>query len=337
MIEFTQRWSRRAISISSVLVAWAVTTLTLPLAVPVIGLFDALARRPKNWPTLRAFSFLFVLLTFEVLGVGMAFAIWIPGLFVSKDRFVAWNSAVQTWWTSTLFQCAKRIFHLSLTLEGLENAARAPYLLFVRHSSIADTVLPATLIGRQYGIRLRYVLKKELLWDPCLDIVGNRLPNAFVDRSGAVRDRELAQVRGLATELSPNEAVLIYPEGTRFTADKLKRVIAKSQVSTSSELAAVASQFNHILPPRKGGPLALLSVVPPLDVVFFAHVGLEGAVGLSNLMAGDLFGAELRVRVWRVPSGDLPDGEEERLRWLFEQWLKMDVWVGAQKTNASDT
>ena len=31
-------------------------------------------------------------------------------------------------------------------------------------------------------MRPRYVLKDDLLIDPCLDIVGNRLPNHFLDR-----------------------------------------------------------------------------------------------------------------------------------------------------------
>ena len=38
------------------------------------------------------------------------------------------------------------------------------------------------IVAREARIRLRYVLKHELRWDPCLDIVGWRLPNAFVRR-----------------------------------------------------------------------------------------------------------------------------------------------------------
>jgi len=36
------------------------------------------------------------------------------------------------------------------------------------------------------------VLKRELLADPCLDIVGNRLPNHFLDRHATDSGPELA-------------------------------------------------------------------------------------------------------------------------------------------------
>jgi len=35
------------------------------------------------------------------------------------------------------------------------------------------------------------VLKQELLFDPCIDIVGNALPNDFVDGSGEAKSRML--------------------------------------------------------------------------------------------------------------------------------------------------
>ena len=45
-----------------------------------------------------------------------------------------------------------------------------------------------------HQVRLRYVLKRELLLDPCLDIVGNRLPNCFVARSGADAQADIDKV-----------------------------------------------------------------------------------------------------------------------------------------------
>ena len=67
----------------------------------------------------------------------------------------------------------------------------APILVVSRHASLIDTLLPGRYVTQPFGIRLRYVLKSELLVDPALDIAGNRLPNVFVDRGGDT-DRELA-------------------------------------------------------------------------------------------------------------------------------------------------
>ena len=61
-----------------------------------------------------------------------------------------------------------------------------------------------------FGVRLRYVLKKELLFDPCLDIVGNRLPNYFVDRGGQDSERARRGVAELVRDLGPDEGALIY-------------------------------------------------------------------------------------------------------------------------------
>ncbi|HRE89632.1 MAG TPA: 1-acyl-sn-glycerol-3-phosphate acyltransferase, partial [Myxococcota bacterium] len=85
------------------------------------------------------------------------------------------------------------------------------------HTSLVDTLLPTTYLTARRGLKLRWVLKRELLVDPCLDVAGSRLPNAFVARDGSDTEKALAQVRALATDLPADEGVLIYPEGTRFT------------------------------------------------------------------------------------------------------------------------
>ena len=74
-------------------------------------------------------------------------------------------------------------------------------LLFPRHVSVADTLLPAVFVSSRNGILLRHVLKRELLWDPCLDIVGNRLPNCFVRRDSRDSAREIRAVAALAHDV----------------------------------------------------------------------------------------------------------------------------------------
>ncbi len=69
-----------------------------------------------------------------------------------------------------------------------------PLVVLSRHASIVDNILPFQLFTRHKRIWLRYVLKRELLVDPSLDIAGNWLPNYFVDRGGSDSDRELEAV-----------------------------------------------------------------------------------------------------------------------------------------------
>jgi steroid 5-alpha reductase family enzyme len=44
-----------------------------------------------------------------------------------------------------------------------------------------NAILTSVLLTHRHGIDFRHVLKRELLWDPCLDVMGNRLPNYFGD------------------------------------------------------------------------------------------------------------------------------------------------------------
>ena len=118
---------------------------------------------------------------------------------------------------------ARRLFALRFEIEGAEAPHPGPILVLARHASIVDNLLPAWFVVRPHAITLRYVLKKELLSDPVLDVGGSRLPNYFVDRSSTSPRAELRGITELATDLPPNEGVLIFPEGTRIPPGKRGR------------------------------------------------------------------------------------------------------------------
>jgi len=92
-------------------------------------------------------------------------------------------------------------------------------------------------------------------------------------------------------------------------------------------LADIAAGYRSVLPPRTGGPLALLQAAPDADVIFVEHVGLEGAASFGEFWRGALVGKTLRVRLRRVAAAAIP--REARERWLFEQWAETDRWISA--------
>jgi 1-acyl-sn-glycerol-3-phosphate acyltransferase len=309
---------------------WAAGLALAPIALLLSALRDAPGRRRQRWARTRTVGFFLVYLSCEVAGLWLALLSWIGSgvwLGLGRRRFLAWNYALQRWWTGAPLAGARRLYAMPLEVDGVECAARGPYLLFARHTSTADTVVPAYLLANRFGIRLRYVLKRELLWDPCLDVVGVRLPNAFVDRSGAMPERQVAAVAELARGLEPDDGVLIYPEGTRFTPARRERALARLERSAPAEILARARRMTRVLPPRRGGPLALLAAAPGVDVVFLAHTGFEGAVSFGELLRGGLVGRTIRARLWRVAAADIPTDERERWIWLYEQWLRVDEWV----------
>jgi 1-acyl-sn-glycerol-3-phosphate acyltransferase len=167
-----------------------------------------------------------------------------------------------------------------------------------------------------------------LLWDACLDLVGNRLPNVFVRRGSGDGAREIDATRRLALGLGEREGVLIYPEGTRFTPAKRERALARLAESRNPERLAQARAMQHVLPPHLGGPLALIETGGRADALFFSHTGLEGTASIRDVWNGALLGRRIRVRLWRVPRADVPTGRNERIAWLDREWAKVDEHVG---------
>jgi 1-acyl-sn-glycerol-3-phosphate acyltransferase len=204
-----------------------------------------------------------------------------------------------------------------------------PMVCFARHASLVDTLIPIQVFSA-HDITCRYVLKSELLWDPALDIIGQRFPNYFVDRSGRNTAAELANLSELAAGMSDDEAFVIFPEGSRFTPEKRARAVEKLRDS-DPELGALADKLTQTMPPRAGGPMAGVDGCPRADIVVMAHTGLEGLASLKSLIRSAPFRRPVEVECWRIPRSEVPEGVEERREWLFRTWGRVDDWVAEHR------
>lgn len=326
-----ETWARRLITLPLYALLCLLLVATLPLLLGIAAVADRV--RGGSWPIVRCFTFFAFYLLCEVVGIGASFVAWVAtGGGAARNRFRAWNFALQCWWARTLLHGAERIFGMRLEVEEPPNLGRGPIILFVRHASVGDTLLPAVLVSDRYGIVLRYVLKRELLWDPCLDIVGNRLLNCFVRRGSGESAREIELVQALMEDLGPQDGFLIYPEGTRFTPAKRRRLLARLAQKGDAAARAQAEALQHVLPPRLGGALALLARNAGADAVFCAHVGFEGAGSFKELLKGSLVNRLVRVRFWRIPYAEIPREAAAQTEWLYAQWTRIDDWIGQQPT-----
>ncbi len=320
-------WGRRAMTLPSLLLVTAFWLTLLPLTLLAAALGDLIRGGP--WPLVRCVAYLAVYLVCETLGVLAAAVVWLTsGPWTGREHriFLRRNVALQSWWANSLYRAAERLYGLRTVVEGDAVVAPGPILLFIRHVSQADTLLPVVYVTRRHGVALRFVLKQELLWDPCLDVVGRRLPNAFVRRGSGESTREVAAVQRLMDDLGPDEGVLIYPEGTRFTPGKRARALARL-AERAPDLAAKASGLRRVLPPHLGGPLGLLERNRDADIVFCAHTGFESAGSPADIVRGALVGSTIRVRFWRVPRADVPSTEQARIDWLYTHWQSLDDWL----------
>ncbi len=321
-----QRWGRRAVTIPLYFVLFFLALTSLPIALAATAATDAL--RGSRWALSRCALFFVFYLGCEGVGIAAAAGLWVGRPAIGRTRYLTWNFRLQCWWARTLFTGARRLFGMHLDVKGLDQLATGPILLFMRHASVGDTVLPAVLVSSQQGIRLRYVMKRELLWDPCIDIVGNLLPNYFVRRGSSDSAAEIAAVRRLALDLGPDEGVFIYPEGTRFTPERQRRALERIRRHGDSDFVARAEQLRRVLPPRLGGTMALLEVETEADAVFCVHSGFEGVRTFHDLFGGGLIDRTIEVEFWRVPAAHIPKDGDARIDWLYDQWSRVDEWVG---------
>ncbi len=327
---------RRVRTVPMIFFGLIVATVALPAL--VVAAFAADVLRRRRWVALRLVAMLWVYLAAEAAGILALLAIWLvagPPGDARRRRIVDWTYAVQSAWTAVLLGALRRVFSLRLEVEGDEVITPGPVLVFMRHASIVDTLLPAALVTRGHGTRLRYVLKKQLLWDPCLDIAGGRLPNAFVGRGSGDPAREIARVRALTRGLGPRDGVLLYPEGKRFTTAVRRRELERI-AARGGELYERVRGMTNVLPPRLGGSLALLEGAPDVDVVVCAHHGLDGLARVADLWSGDLVGREVKVRFWRCPRATIPLARHARVDWLLGQWQRVDDWVGRASATGLD-
>lgn len=325
------RWGRRAVTVPVYLSLGALSVTLLP-TMSVLALAIDGVRRAGHLATLRCTLGLTLYFVCEAVGIIASFVLWVadglwPGATV--DRTVTWNLRLQRVWARTLFGGAIRLFSMRVEVTGADSVREGPLFLFCRHASTLDTLLPAVFASQPHKLRLAHVMKRELLWDPCLDIVGQRTRNAFVRRGSDERDKEIALLRQLAAAIGEHDGVLLFPEGTRFSPAKRERALTHLAATQQSARLARMQRLHHVLPPRRGGALALLEARPDVDVAFLAHVGFEDTASLNDIWKGNLIGRTIRLCFWRVPGAEIPQSTEDRVKWLDAQWEHVDAWVAA--------
>jgi 1-acyl-sn-glycerol-3-phosphate acyltransferase len=327
-------WRRtRGIAIEAV--AFVVLTALFPLALLVAVIVDLVLwlRRRKPWMAVRLMAMAWWFLFGELRGIAGLAGIWVltggpAGAGSLRRRRLVYDLRIH--WARSHLGGVRVLFGLTFEIEGLELAGPGPVIVLIRHASIIDNAMPDAVIGHAHGLGLRFVLKRELQMIPTIDIGGRWVPTIFVRRASTDPEGEVARLRTLAEDLGEGEGVLIYPEGTRHTDAKLARaqeVIAERQPA----IAPLANRLRNVLPPRLGGPLALLDQAQGADVVVCGHVGFDGFEYISDIWAGGLVGTTVKVRFWRSPAAEIPLGERDRIAWLYERWQTLDDWVGEQR------
>lgn len=326
-----QKVARRLKTVPLMLAALVLVTVLLPVLI-VGGFFVDLFRwivHRRTWMAMRLALFLWIYLIVEAAGIFGLFGIWLfSGFGRNQERMVRWTWHFQQLWIGWLFAAIQALLGLKVEVEGTEFLRPGPVIIFIRHASIVDNLLPSVFVAARERVHLRYVLKRELLSEACLDIAGQRLPNYFVRRdTGEEIERE--RIGALAEGMGSEDGFLLYPEGTRFTPERRDRALEKIAERDPAR-AQRLSGIEYLLPPKAGGALAVLDGAPDTDVVLMAHQGFDGMRLISDIWDGELAGRVIRIRFTRVPAAGIPAGRDERVEWLDNVWLEMDGWIAEQ-------
>jgi 1-acyl-sn-glycerol-3-phosphate acyltransferase len=322
------RWVRR-VAIAPLVV---VLTLLVLTSVPALAIVAAAIspRLPGRLRPLRMLWFLLVGLVVESAGIVATLALWIGSGFGWKLRtpaFVTAHYTLMRWYLAVLVGTARLSFNVRLRIGGEVlgpdvDVPSAPLLVLSRHAGPGDSLLLAHEL-LQRGLRPRVVLAAKLQWAPCIDVVLNRLPSSFVRPGGG----GTAQVTGLATDLAPGDALLLFPEGGNFTERRRTRSIDKLEELGEHEQAEQARLMRHVLAPRPGGALAALRAAPDAHVLFVAHTGLEDLSELIDLWRGLPMDAEVEAWAWAIAPEAVPAAEDARVAWLYAWWRRIDRWI----------
>ncbi|WP_219465152.1 1-acyl-sn-glycerol-3-phosphate acyltransferase [Nonomuraea rhizosphaerae] len=332
---------RRLILAPLVIVVTVFVLITLPLWVAVT--FAASLRlKPPQRRGLRFAWFGMAWLTLESAVLVSCLVLWVAGAFGGRDRQQERHYALIRWFLSKVYGVAVRIFRLTvdveeppLTQEEMDARLTRPVIVLARHAGPGDSFLLIYHLLDRYARRPRIVMKAALQFDPSLDVVINRLPNAFVPRRTA-ESGIIDEIRRLSATMDEDDALVIFPEGGNFTPRRRRLAIRRLEEKGLEEEATRARAMDHLLPPRPGGAIAAIESCPSADVVFVAHTGLDDLITIGDVWRKLPLEAHITAKWWRVPAAAIPPEREERIRWLYDQWELIDDWISAQREAAAE-
>jgi 1-acyl-sn-glycerol-3-phosphate acyltransferase len=333
-VKLPPRWVRRAVLAPAVIAATVAVLVTLPGWVLV-----AAAVSPLLPGRLRGLRLLWVAVVALVLESGALLALlllWIGsgfGLLIRTSPFQRLHRRLIARYLAVLYHEATRVLGLRVEVEGPrpDEYRGRPLLVFCRHAGPGDSLLLIHALVNWYAREPRIVLTARLQWDPALDVALNRLPNRFVAGGGQDVERRIGE---LATALDGDDVFVIFPEGGNFTERRRAAAIARLRARGLEEMARRSEAMRHVLAPHPGGVTAALAAAPEADVVWVAHAGLDHMLTVADVWRALPLDGVVRMRWWRVPHDEVPQGFDAQLDWLYRWWQTIDDWV--DRTRAPD-
>lgn len=355
-----------------IVIAAALAVLTPPLAI-FSAAFAAIRKsrtgRAHRMRTLRVVCFALAWFLGETAALTVSGSLWIVSGFggrLDTEPYRSRHYAVMRWLLDLIYHAAERTCGLRMRVAGppgerLESAgdgAGRPIIVLSRHAGPGDSLLLVHHLLTVCGRRPRLVMKATLQLDPSLDVLANRLPNAFVQHrrkrshpegkqtqqtqqsqraSGTQHRHHTDQIKRLAAGLDEQGALVIFPEGGNWTPLRWRRGVARLRRKGLTTLAERAAAMPNVLAPRTGGALTAVAACPTADVIFVAHTGLDRLVSVRDVWQSLSDDVSVTARWWRVPAAEVPRtaAHQAQVDWLYDWWRRIDDWITTQRSPVS--
>ena len=324
---------RRPVTITCWLLMSTVCLVLSPLLLGLAWFCSTVSGRPQPVIFARLVIAYFALELAALLACG---ALWLAsggGVLMGSETFQRLHYRLLRWVVHSFAGRWCALLEIDVAEGESPEAIRAlqsdrPLLFFSRHAGPGDTVVLIDLLLTRFDRLPSVVFKESIVIDPCVDLIGHRLPHAILNT--AEPERCEARIEEVAMGLRDRGVLLLFPEGGNFTAERRRLAIGKLWRKGRRNEAQEAEGMTHVLPPRSTGVLAALRGNPDADVIFAAHTGLGLAAFPRELWRAAPIGRTLKTRMWLWPAADHPEGPEEQSAWIYNCWKQIDEWIEEQ-------
>jgi 1-acyl-sn-glycerol-3-phosphate acyltransferase len=323
---------RRPLTVTAWLVVSTLCVLASPLVLALGALAGALTRRPQPLILARLLVVYFTRELSVLIGCGALWLLAGGGRRIESPRSQQLHWRLLEWLVGGLAGAGRASLHIDVAEDPSPEAAAVlrsdgPLIIFSRHAGPGDTVFIVDQLFARYRRRPSVVFKEALGIDPCVDVLSHRIPHAMLDTSD--RERCEVEIKRVSSRLGPRGALLMFPEGGNFTAERRRSALRGLRRKGRHRSAQKAEQMPHLLPPQPTGALSALEANPAADVVFAAHTGLGLAAYPRELWRHMPIDRTLVTRMWLVKAQDVPHSADEQIEWLYDWWKRIDEWIAA--------
>ncbi|XP_057318974.1 1-acyl-sn-glycerol-3-phosphate acyltransferase gamma-like [Microplitis mediator] len=162
--------------------------------------------------------------------------------------------------------------------------------------------------------------KKSIQYVPTLGWAWKFAESVFLERSWE-KDKETIghQISELG-DYPDTMWLLLYAEGTRFTAEKLE---ASQKFAKEKGLAILK---HHLTPRTKGFTASIPHLKGKVDALYDIQLAFNPKAAIkptmTNLLRGEKVEAHMYIK--RIPIKDIPDGEQAAAAWLHKKYEEKD-------------